>query len=338
MPTRTRSKRAPTMNDVAELAGVSQTTVSFVLNNNPNSSIPEETRGRVLKAIGTLGYRPNAVAQGLRTQRSHSIGFITDHIAITPYAGRIIEGAQDAAWQNGKILLLVNTKGDAQMEGAASEMLLERQVEGIIYATMYHHGVKVPQALKNTPLVLLDCYSEDRSLPSVVPDEEKGGYTATKALLAKGHRRIGFVNNIDPIPATSGRLAGYKRALKEAGLRFDPKLTQSAKSDSAGGYEGALHLMQLSQPPTALFCFNDRMAMGAYDALRKLGLEIPKDVAVIGFDNHEMIAAHLYPPLSTVELPHYQMGVWAINHLIHSSTEARVQEKLECQLILRSSI
>ncbi len=166
-----KRKRSPTMNDVAEMAGVSQTTVSFVLNNTPNASIPQETRGRVMAAIQRLGYRPNAMAQGLRMQRSNSIGFITDEIAITPFAGKIFEGAQDAAWQHGKVLLLVNTKRHPQMEQAATEMLLERQVEAIIYATMYHHVVEVPEALRSIPTVLLDCYLEDHSLPSVVPDE-----------------------------------------------------------------------------------------------------------------------------------------------------------------------
>lgn len=341
MTTKGRKKRAPTMNDVAEVAGVSQTTVSFVLNNNPNASIPEETRERVMAAVNQLGYRPNAMAQSLRMQRSNSIGFITDEIAITPFAGKIIEGAQDAAWDNGKILLLVNTKGDPGMERAATEMLLERQVEAIIYATMYHHAVTVPAALRGIPTVLLDCYLEDRSLPSVVPDEEDGGYQATITLLDKGHRRVGFINNRDPIPATVGRLRGYKRALKKKSIPFDKSLVWSGVSDSDGGYQGALELMRRPNPPTALFCYNDRMAMGAYEALRGLGLRIPQDVAVMGFDNQEIIAAHLFPPLSTVELPHYKMGVWAVNYLVQDGTVGDsanpVQRKLECSLIERSS-
>jgi LacI family transcriptional regulator len=130
--TANRKRRSSTMNDVAQLAGVSQTTVSFVVNDSQSVTIAAETKARVWEAVKQLGYRPNAMAQGLRTQRSNTIGFITDEIAITPHAGRIIEGAQDTAWENGKILLLVNTKRNPDMERTAAEMLLERQVEGII--------------------------------------------------------------------------------------------------------------------------------------------------------------------------------------------------------------
>jgi LacI family transcriptional regulator len=342
MTRESKPKRVPTMSDVARLAGVSQPTVSYVINNTPNVTILEETKIRVRKAIQKLGYRRNAMAQSLRSQRSDTIGFITDEIAITPHAGRIIEGAQDAAWKNGKILLLVNTKRQPDLEQTATEMLLERQVEGIIYATMYHHAVELPIALQNVPTVLLDCFVKDYSLPSVVPDEVNGGYSATQTLIQNGHRRIGFINNTDPIPATFGRLEGYKKALLEAKIRFDKQLVFADLSEQGGGYRGALHLMQLAKPPTALFCFNDRVAMGAYDALHKLYLRVPEDVAVIGFDNQEIIAAHLHPPLSTMELPHYKMGAWAVNQLIQMSEDkARagpVQHKIRCELVKRASI
>ena len=334
-------KRSTTMADVAHLAGVSKTTVSFVINNVESANIPPETRERVLAAVAELGYRPNVQAQGLRTQRSGLFGFISDLIAITPHAGKIIEGAQDAAWEHHKILILVNTKKDRSMERSAIEMLIDRRVEGIIYATMYHQPVILPEVLKDLPTVLLDCFSEDRSLPSVVPDEEAGGRTATEYLLRKGHHRIGFINNCDPIPATVGRLAGYRAALAAFGVPFDEQLVCVDQSSSDGGYRGAQILMQLPQPPSAIFCFSDYMAMGAYDALRKLGLSVPEQVAVMGFDNQEIIAAHLYPPLTTMELPHYAMGAWAAHHLLHRIENPEkpdaIQHKIACKLIERSS-
>lgn len=329
------------MVDVAKLAGVSQTTVSFVLNANPNVSIPEETRERIMAAMAQLGYRPNAFAKGLRSQRTHLIGFITDTIAITPHAGKIFEGAQDAAWEKGKILLLVNTKANRDMEDAAIEMMLGQRVEGIIYATMYHHPVSLPETLREVPTVLLDCFSTDYSYPSVVPDEVCGAKTIMQVLLDKGHRRIGFLNNFDPVPATFGRLQGYREALESYGVPYDPALVFEDYSDSSGGYRTALKVMQTPHPPTAIFCYNDRMAMGAYDALRKLNLRIPDDVAVVGYDNQELIAEHLYPPLTTMELPHYEMGIWAINHLLEvtenpTKTEP-VHHKIEPRLIVRAS-
>jgi LacI family transcriptional regulator len=332
----------PSMHDVARLAGVSQTTVSFVVNNVTNANIPEETQERVWAAIKELGYRPNALARGLRLQRSHMIGFLSDEIATTPHAGKILQGAQDTAWESNKMLLMINTGRHTDIEAAAVEMLLERQVEGIIYATMYHRPVTPPPALFQVPAVLLDCYAEDRSLPSVVPDEVQGGRTATEALLQKGHRRIGFINNVDPIPATYGRLEGYKQALAAYGIPFDAGLVCVGASSAAGGYRCALELMRLPEPPTALFCFRDLMAMGAYDALRKLGCSIPHDVAVVGFDNQELIAANLHPPLSTLELSHYQMGQWAVQYLVehaeHIASKVPIQHTIPCSYIERSSI
>jgi LacI family transcriptional regulator len=274
-------------------------------------------------------------------QRSGIFGFVTDEIAITPHAGKIFEGAQDVAWENGKILMLVNTKSNPDLEATAIDLILGRRVEGIIYATMYHRPTKVPPSLREVPTVLLDCFVEDRQLPSVVPDEFGGGQAAVKYLLEKGHRRIGFMNSIHDIPATVGRLAGYQSALESYGISFDPELVCSGMSDQDDGYRCALQLLQRENRPSALFCFNDRMAMGAYDAIRKLGLKIPEDVAVMGFDNQELIAAHLYPPLSTMELPHYQMGTWAVGYLVKmlSGMEegSSVQHKIECRLIERAS-
>jgi LacI family transcriptional regulator len=245
------------------------------------------------------------------------------------------------AWEHGKILLLVNTKSQPELKEAAVERLLERQAEGVIYATMYHRPVEPPSSLREVPTVLLDCYIEDRSLPSVVPDEVRGGREATQYLVEKGHRRIGFINNVDPIPATIGRLQGYKDALEAYQLPYDETLVCEGSSVAEGGYHCAQTLMKHPDPPTAIFCFNDRIAMGAYDALRKLDLRIPEDVAVMGFDNQELIAAHLYPPLSTMELPHYQMGQWAANYLIEQiGSETQFEPKqqvIECPLVERDS-
>jgi LacI family transcriptional regulator len=329
-----------TMMDVAAQAGVSRAIVSAVIKGNPGVSA--ETAAQVMSAISSLGYPLNQAAQNLHTQRSGFIGFVDDEIAITPYAGKIFEGAQDAAWQQGKILLPSTTKNDPRLQAAALDMMLDRQVEGIIYASMYHRPVTPPDLLWEMRSVLLDCFVDDRSLPSVVPDEVGGGYKATSILLDKGHQRVGFLNNLDSIPAAMARLQGYLSALTAHGTPFDPALVASGSSDSDGGYRCAQTLMRLPNPPTALFCFNDRMAMGAYYALRDLNLSIPKEVAVMGFDNQEMIAAHLNPLLSTIELPHYEMGRWAINYLLEQADQEEgmkpIQHTIECPYIERASI
>ncbi len=185
----------------------------------------------------------------------------------------------------------------------------------------------------------------DHSLPSVVPDERFGGLQATEYLINKGHRRIGLINNEIPVPAKFGRHAGYQEALSIHNIPYDESLVyEGSDGVPSGGYDGAMHLMPIQDPPTALFCFNDRMAMGAYDALRKLNLSIPKDVAVIGFDNQDLIAADLYPGLTTMALPHYEMGQWAVRHLLELiqdpdllSNGQSLQNKLECPIVERAS-
>lgn len=328
------------MHDVAQRAGVSQSTVSFVINDRSDIAISDETKARVWAAVRELDYRPNAIARSLRSQKSQLIGLISDEIATTVHAVQIILGAQDAAWEQGKLLLTVNTGGNEAIKDAAVRIMLEHQVESIIYATMFHRVANPPAMLRGLPCVLLDCFAQDRSWPSVVPNEVQGGRTATEALIQKGHRRIGFINNVDTIPATFGRLAGYREALASHGLAFDESLIRRALSDSNGGYDGAVSLMQLPDPPTAIFCFNDRMAIGAYDALRKAGSSIPDDVAIIGFDDEELISAHLYPPLTTVRLPHYEMGEWAVNFLSDHGDGPLppVQHLIDCPLIPRASV
>ena len=337
-------KKRPSMQDVATLAGVSRTTASFVINNVEDAGIPQDTRLRVWDAVKQLGYRPNAIAQGLRSAKTHTIGFISDEVATSPFAGEIIHGAQDRAWEGEKLLLLINTGGNRTMKQLAAETLLQRQVEGVIYATMYHREVHPPESIRQVPTVLLDCFVADGTLPSIVPDEVSGGSRATSLLLERGHRRIGFINDSNPVPASVGRLEGYKQALAAHNVPFDESLVFAGESIARGGYECAMQLMKLPDRPTALFCFNDRMAMGAYDALRNLGLSIPGDVAVVGFDNQEVIAASLYPALTTMELPHYQMGRWAVDELLRllaqgePDSETPVRYKIDCPLISRDSV
>ncbi len=335
--------KRPTLKDIARKAGVGAGTVSRVINNQPY--VKEETRQRVLDAIAELDYRPSFSARHMRTQRSRLIGFLTDEIATSPYAGDIVKGAEEAAWGNDFILLMISAGDSLVRARQAIDAMLEREVEGIIYAAMYHRSVEVPHNIYETPTVLANCYIEDSSLPSVVPNEFFGGYQATTSLLEKGHTSIGFINvhTVNPgIPASRGRLKGYRQAIEDHGLEFDENLVLFGDGTPESGYTHGLKLMQLPHPPTSIFCGNDRTAMGLYDALRKSSLHIPDDVAVVGFDNMDIIASALHPSLSTMQLPHYEMGKWALNFLIeHLKDEGAIevkQHKLDCPFVQRNSI
>jgi LacI family transcriptional regulator len=194
-------------------------------------------------------------------------------------------------------------------------MLLERRVEGMIYATLSHRQVTVPESMAEVPAVLVHCFDAARALPCVLPDEVDGGYVGTRRLIEAGHRRIALIN-LDPgLPATVGRQTGYERALAEAGIAMDPRLVVSGHATAAGGFQRATELLELDDPPTGLFCCTDRMAMGAYDAVKERGLRIPHDIGIVGYDNQEIIAAYLRPPLTTVALPFEDMGAAAVDML-----------------------
>ncbi|WP_104108515.1 LacI family DNA-binding transcriptional regulator [Arthrobacter sp. N199823] len=326
-----------TMRDVAKAAGVSVATVSVVVNNKPGARIGDEARHRVLEVVAQLGYRPNMLAQTLANGTSRFIGLVADAIATTPFAGQIIHGAQDEAWKNGYVLLVANTDGNQAAEDEAIAMMLEHQVHGILYSSWYHREITVPATLHQTDTVLVNCFAAGSGLPSVVPDEEEGGRTATRELLDAGHTKIAFINTTTPSPAQSGRLAGYRAALEAAGLSYEESLVFPAAPEQEGGYASTPSI--INSGATAVFCHNDRVAMGLYDGLREQGLRIPEDIAVMGFDNQDVIAAHLRPPLSTVALPHYELGAAGIRMLLgieHSSDT--VPTRIACPPIPRQSI
>jgi len=326
--------------DVAAAAGVSVTTVSHSLSGG--GVLPETTRKRVQLIAHELGYAPNRLASGLRNQRSQTIGFVSDEIATTPFAGAVVLGAQEAAAEHDWVLMVVNSNMDTDLENREIRALLQHQVDGIVYARMYHQKVVVPSILGNIPTVLLDAECDDDRFASIVPDEAGAAATAVEYLVRAGHTRIGYLANQDDIPAARSRLAGYRDSLRAHGLSVDESLISTASPSAAGGRTAALALLSRAERPTALFCFNDQMAMGAYQAAAIAGLSVPGDLSIIGIDNLELIAGALFPGLTTVALPHYEMGRWAIQRLYAEIDGDMANDprhvQLHCPLVERSSV
>jgi len=337
-----RPGRSISMADVAARAGVSVTTVSHVINEAPGKRISPETRDRVRLAAEELGYVLNGIARSLRTRRSHVIAMIDDEITITPHAFGIIQGAQETASKLGWLLVHVNTGVDRSSELAEINALRQRQVDGFLYARMYHRQVELPEVLDGLPTVLVDGTCPNPAISSVVPDEFDGARTAVAELIRHGHRQIGLINNVDDIPAAVGRLAGYRSVLDEAGIGYREDFVVRGISDARGGYHSAGALLDLDDPPRAIFCFNDRVAMGSYHAARERGLRIPEDVSFVGFDNQVNVADGLFPGLTTVALPHYEMGAWGVRTLVEQIERPELhtptQVSLACPLIVRESI
>lgn len=331
--------KAVTMADVARHAGVSRTAVSFALNGT-DAAIPEGTRRRIRDAAAELGYRPNAAARALAVQRTGWYGLVTE-IVTAPFAVDIVKGAQSAAWELGSFLLIAPSDEEPTMESLAIEKLLEQRVEGIIIAATWHRGIRVPDNAHDVPCVLVNCYDLDNRVPSIVPDERQGGRTAARALLDAGHERIGHITLSPGIAATVGRLAGLRDEMRLAGLPLGDELIESSDGTADGGYAAATRLLDLPERPTAIFCGNDRVAMGAYDAIKERGLRIPEDISVVGFDDQEILAGYLRPGLTTVALPFEEMGaagVTMLTSLAAGETITDRQIEIACPLRSRSSI
>ncbi len=327
--------------DVARRAGVSQATVSLVLNDVGGSRVAEATKARVMDAVEQLGYRTNAFARTLRSGESGLIGFVSDEVASSPFAGKLLKGAQNLAWETGHVILSIDTYDKPELEAAAIDMMRSYRVQGVVYAAMYHRVVDLPAGLRDVPTVVVNAQDRDGVVPSVFPDEEPGGYTATRHLIEAGHRRIGMINIQPPesdLPAGIGRLAGYRRALTEAGIPVEEGLVRHGTGIVEDGLVFTRELMTSDRPPTAIFCGNDRTAWGAYRALESLGLHVPDDCSIIGFDNQETLAPYLDPGLTTIELPFEQMARRAVDLLLTEQGSSPHHHPIECSLVPRGSV
>ncbi|PFG43043.1 LacI family transcriptional regulator [Isoptericola jiangsuensis] len=336
-----RAKKQATMWDVATLAGVSQATVSLVLNGAHDGRVSAKTRDRVMAAATELDYRTNAYARSLRSGKSGMVGFISDEVASAPFAGRLLKGAQELAWETGHVILSVDTYNDPDLEAAAIDMMRSYRVRGVIYASMYHRVVQLPGALEGVPTVVVNAQEAEDRVLSFFPDEEAGGYSATRQLLDAGHRRVAMINIQSPdstLPAGLGRLAGYRRALDESGVGFDPRLVRYGTGDVDDGLTLARDLMTTGEAPTAIFCGNDRTAWGAYRALESLGLHVPDDCSVVGFDNQDMLAPNLDPGLTTLALPFERMARDALRSLLNPPVGDVADYPIECPLVTRGSV
>ncbi|HUR06981.1 MAG TPA: LacI family DNA-binding transcriptional regulator [Nonomuraea sp.] len=316
------SPRRVTLADVAKAAGVSRTTASLVLSGRGRElRISHDVEQRVLRAADELQYRPNIVSLGLRTGTTRTIGFVSDTVATSRLAGDMIKGALEAARERGFMLFIGETEGDAELERLLLQAMHDRQVDGLILASMFTRTIKVPKSITSAPAVLLNALPKHPTpLPAVLPDEVEAGRRAARVLLDAGHRDgiylIGAGPGMRDVPPESlaavERLGGIREALGEAGVKVAGG-RPCPDWQPEYGLAATRELLE-SVRPRALICFNDRIAMGAYQALDDVGLNVPDDVSVVSFDDHP-IASWIRPKLTTVALPHYELGRKAVDVL-----------------------
>ncbi|BDR53312.1 LacI family transcriptional regulator [Bombiscardovia nodaiensis] len=302
-----------TMKEIAQATGVSVSTVSLVVNGRDQGRVKPDIAERVRAQAKRMGYQPNPLASSLRTSHTRILGFISEEVATTPYAGGIIMGAQDAAARLGYMLITVSTDGVAE-EGRQITALKRYGVDGFLYAKMYNRITDLPRALTTLPVVVANARERTGRVPSISPDEFQIGFDATQRLLEAGCQRIAYVGDQDPILAQGIRFKGYQAALKAAGRRCDPALVANVgfNQQALNGVEALVERAS----PDGFFCFNDARAWYVYEAAARRGLAIGRDWSVVGVDNHRVFAETLAPRLTTIELPHYEMGYWAACKLV----------------------
>jgi LacI family transcriptional regulator len=328
-----------TLKDIAREAKVSVTAVSRALLDKPD--IGDETKAKIKKVAVQLGYRPNALARGLRKKQTQSIGLIVSDIS-NPFFAILTRGVQDIATKAGFHVVVCNTDENLQEEMAAIDFLGEIQVAGIlVIPTQFNKDHLVYLNKRGVPVVLLSRhFINDNVLYSVYSDDINGAYLATKHLLEKGLKKIHFINGPSHVSNSLERLYGYQKAHEEAGIKFDPKLVDWNNLDASGGYETTKRIIAApDDSPVGIFCFSDYIALGALKALHETRLRIPEDIQLVGYDNLDFYST-LNPSLTTINNPIYEMGqkgAETVIALIRGDTPQESNNILPTVLVERNS-
>ncbi len=329
-----------TLKQVAEKAGVSIKTVSRIVNGD--AAVNVETRASVQKHLTRLNYVPNQAARQMRSGASSVYGLMTDVVATTPYSVDIVRGAQSALKDLHQTLLIANSDGEPEREAELWRMFRAHRVAGVIYAAMFHRAHDVGKTAFGESIILANCYDTHDSHSGIVPDDEQGGYEQARHLLRHGHRNIGCITLLESIDATRLRRAGIRRAFNEAGASFNTDMELSGYTgrvwkEESIVREAATVLLKLAKRPTAIICGNDNVAMQIYSVAAERGLAIPQDLSLIGFDDLKLISESLYPKLTTVALPYFDIGRRAVEMLGNTRTSGHQRILVPCPLVERHS-
>jgi LacI family transcriptional regulator len=328
-----------TIRDVARLSGVSPMTVSRVINDSERVS--PETRRRVEQAISELGYVPSRLARGLSRRRTGTLAVIVPDVA-NPFFTAIVRAAEEVARRADYHVILCDTRADLGVERGVIEELIAHRVEGAVIAPVSDRTATHLRRLAEfgVPFVLIDRTIPGVDCDVVLGDSSGGARQLVEHLVSLGHRRIGFIVESDDVSTARDRRAGYEAALKAAGIALDPALVAHAAPDPSGGSAGMSRLHELEERPTAVFTVNNLVALGAIEAVRAAGLEVPDDVALVCFDDIEY-ASRLYPFLTAMEQPAQTFGTLGTQLLLERiegrGPERRHEVVLPGEFIIRKS-
>jgi LacI family transcriptional regulator len=302
--------------------------------------VSENTRRRVAATADRLGYRPNAIARSLKNRRTHTIGLVTND-ADGIFSTAMARGVAEVASERGFGVFVCNSFGSVAKERQHLELLLDKQVDAIIlvgYKVAERGAPAAPTG--QTPVLYLYEYTKSTESPCVLPDDRAGAELATAHLLELGRRRVAYINGPPTFEATQDRLRGHRDALAVHGIEFEPSLLRTSPDwNQDSGFTHAQDLMRSTAPPDGIVCANDELAAGAILGLRELGVAVPGDVSVVGFDDRPF-AAHLPIPLTTVALPLQEMGMRAAKKLFEALDGAELRHEMQrvpCRLVVRAS-
>jgi DNA-binding LacI/PurR family transcriptional regulator len=330
------SAAAVNITDVAKKAGVSISTVSRVLN-NAGHPVKQETRERVLEAVRELGFRPNDLARGLLLKKSRTIGLVIPDIS-NPYYPELALGLEATASEYGYSVIFCNTGRQAEKLEHYVDVLLQKRADGIIFAGGGTDFSPVSQPLLDFDVEVAVIGRHNLPFPSVQIYNVAAAREATTHLVELGHRRIAFISGPLNLTSVQDRLAGYRLGLEERGIGRDDRLVREGDFQSESGYAAALSLLQGEPRPTAIFAANDRMAIGVMAAAADLGLKVPDDISVVGFDDITM-ASYMRPTLTTVAIPGYEVGASAMRLMLRlfAGEECSRVTWLPTNLVVRDS-
>lgn len=299
--------------DVAKAAGVSHSTVSRALADNP--LIAAKTRARIQRLAQKMGYSPNAIARGLVTQRTHAIGVIVTSIA-DPFVSEVVRGIEEVAGNQRYRVFLGTSHNDPNRELNLVKALREWRVDGVIVAASRVGSLYKPMLKEiGVPIVLINNQHEGTFLHAVTVDDVQGAQLATDHLIEQGHRVIGHILGPKEHASSAHRLAGYRRALTQAKIKFDASLVVQGNGRADGAAQVA-HFIERTPRPTAIFCYNDMTAIGTLSLLKQRGIRVPGNISIVGFDDIPF-AAYVDPPLTTIHQPKDEMGRTAMTMLLN---------------------
>jgi len=325
------------MKDVAERAGVSITTVSHVINNS--RPVSDELTKRVHDAMHELEYHPNLLARSLRMKKTKTLGVILPDISNSFFAD-IARAIEDTSFESDFSVIFCNTDGDMAKEIIYTRALSEKQVDGIIFVAAGESADLVRSLqTQRMPVVIVDRPLGEINADTVVSDNTGGAYEAVQHLIELGHRRIACITGPSIIETATQRLFGYRKAMQEAGLPAPEDYILRSNFRFEGGRDAAVKLLTNPEPPTAIFAANDLMAIGAIGAAKSLGLTIPNDLSIVGFDDIAM-SSFFNPALTTIVQPKYEIGVLATKMLMERLENPRLPKRrhlLSTHLVVRAS-